>query len=184
MNHTFEESLSRSKAASALPFWEETYRKAFPSLVGICRHDPAGFWQHEGIDVSITLENSKQILVDEKVRFKNALTGLIYDDIALEIWSDLARKKPGWIQKPLRADFIAYAIAPLGICYMLPVLQLQQAWKRFGQTWVDWFGTIKARNYGPGGSWETISVCLPPDDVFWAVEQCFKVSFTPLASQA
>lgn len=143
------------------------------------RADADGFWQREGIDVSITLASSKQILIDEKVRFRNRLTGKIYDDIALEVWSDRERKLKGWLQKQLRADYIAYAIAPLGVCYLLPVLQLQQAWSRWGQEWLGFYRTIEAKNYGPGRSWITESVCMPAEHVFWAIEQCFKVSFKP-----
>jgi hypothetical protein len=178
--HTFDESLARSKEAGVLPFWNEAYRNAFPDLIGICRHDADGFWQREGIDVSITLANTKQILIDEKVRFRNKLTGKIYDDIALEVWSDRDRKLKGWLQKSIRADYIAYAIAPLGICYLLPVLQLQQAWNKWGKEWISFYKTIGSRNYGPSRSWVTESVCMPAEHVFWAIEQCLKVSFKPI----
>lgn len=177
--HDFDTSLAMSQRASDLPFWEEVYRKAFPGLVAITRHDADGFWQREGIDRSIVLANSKQILVDEKVRFRNAKTGKVYEDIALEILSDRAAGKPGWVQKPLRADYIAYAIAPLGRCYLLPVLQLQQAWKRHGAEWQRDYRSVVALNRSHGREWHTISVAVPCSVVFQAIGACLRVQFTP-----
>jgi hypothetical protein len=34
-----------------------------------------------------------------------------WPDILLEQWSDEERRKPGWVQKPLACDFVAYAFA-------------------------------------------------------------------------
>lgn len=43
-----------------------------------------GFWQKQRIDRRIILNASKQILIDEKVRGRNAITGRVYNNIALE----------------------------------------------------------------------------------------------------
>jgi hypothetical protein len=152
--HTFSKSLAASHAASDLPIWEAVYRQAFQRMECMVDHRADGEHQRAGIDRSIILSNSKQILIDEKVRWKNAATGRVYEDIALEFWSDEGRQVPGWVCKPLRADFIAYAIAPLGKCYLLPVIQLQLAWERMGQEWRRKHHEIRARNDG----YTTVSV--------------------------
>jgi hypothetical protein len=176
MNHNFAESLAASHAASDLPFWDVVYRKAFPDMLTHLDHRQDGEHQRAGIDRSITLNNSKQILIDEKVRFRNKITGKVYEDIALEYLSDEARNVPGWVCKPLRADYIAYAIAPLGRCYLLPVSQLQSAWRKHGEYWKSAHFIIRAKNK----TWTTISVAVPISELFPAIGQALRFTFDPL----
>lgn len=183
--HDFAESLKASHAASDLPIWEEIYRQAFPSFAAMIDHRQDGEHQRAGIDRSVILENSKQILIDEKVRGRNKKTGAVYDDIALEYWSNFGARTPGWVCKPLRADFIAYAIAPLGKCYLLPVIQLQIAWDRCGEHWIDKYPPIHAKNAsGYGGSYTTVSVGVPVKDVFREIGGALRVTFQPSEAAA
>lgn len=174
--HDFAESLRFSHSASDLPIWEEVYRQAFPSFAAMIDHRKDGEHQRAGIDRSVILENSKQILIDEKVRGKNKRTGVVYDDIALEYLSVAERGTHGWVCKPLRADYIAYAIAPLGRCYLLPVIQLQIAWYRCGDYWIENFQRIVAKNNG----YTTISVGVPVKDVFREIGGALRVTFQPI----
>lgn len=177
--HNFTESLARSHNAADWPGWEGIYRKAFPDFAAMIDHRQDGLHQRQGIDRSIVLANSKQLLVDEKVRGRNARTGRVYEDIALEYWSDEARSIPGWVCKPLLADYIAYAILPLGRCYLLPVLQLQAAWKKHKDNWIGQYPRISAQNRG----WTTISVGVPVRVLFPAIGSCLRVQFEPLELQ-
>ena len=126
--YDFDESLTKSHKAEDMPFWEETYRKAFPNMQSMLSHRQDGEHQRNGIDRSIILENSKQILIDEKVRWK------AYDDIALEFLSDKKRNLPGWVCKPLQCDYIAYAIAPRGVLLFIAstptAICLARAWRK------------------------------------------------------
>jgi hypothetical protein len=176
--HNFQKSLKKSHMAEDLPFWNEIYQKAFPSMVAMINHRQDGEHQRAGIDRSIILANSKQLLIDEKTRFKNEKTGKVYTDIALEYWSDVDRKIPGWVCKPLRADYIAYAIAPLGICYLLPVIQLQEAWKAESEKWIKTGPIIKAENEG----WTTISVGVNPKILFPVIGRFLRVYFEKYVS--
>lgn len=178
--HSFTQSLAASHAAEDLPFWLETYRAAFPGMIGMHNHRADGDHQRQGIDRSIVLDNSKQILIDEKVRWRNKKTGEVYSDIALEYLSDKQRNTPGWVCKPLLCDFIAYAIAPLGVCYLLPVLQLQQAWGIHGEKWIKQFPRIVADNEDFGNRWKTVSVGVPHKEVFRAIGNCHRIAFTPV----
>jgi hypothetical protein len=147
-------------------------------MKAMINHRQDGEHQRAGIDRSIILENSKQILIDEKVRGKNKKTGIIYEDILLEYWSNFEQKIPGWICKSLRADYIAYAIAPLGICYLLPIPQLQKVWKINGDFWKRIYPTIKAENKNDYGNfWTTISVGIPVNVLFKAIGQCLRIKF-------
>lgn len=167
--HDFNESLRRSHSASDLPIWLEIYRKAFPTLQAAIDHRQDGEHQRAGIDRSVILSNSKQILIDEKVRWK------AYDDIALEYWSDRDRRIPGWVCKPLRADFICYAIAPIGRAYLLPVPQLQQAWEKYGGAWRSAYPDCNAYNK----RYVTVSCPVPVAVLFKAIGECLRVTFTP-----
>ena len=177
--HDFDKSLALSHAAEDLPFWKEVYSKAFPTMIAMHNHRQDGDHQRQGIDRSIILENSKQILIDEKVRFK------AYNDILLEYWSNEKRQVPGWVCKPLLADYIAYAIAPLGKCYLLPVLQLQEAWRRHGKQWIEDFTDagrkppICARNKCRGREWRTISIAVSVKQLFMSIGKVLRIDFEP-----
>lgn len=164
--HSFTASLAESHRVEDLPFWGQVYREAFPDVVGVHRHRANGEHQKAGIDASIVLANSKQILVDEKYRRKD------YGDILLERWSDYARREPGWIVKPLRADFIAYAVLPAGRLYLLPVLPLQAAWRRHGREWMAG-EPIDAANEEDGRTWTTRSWAIAPDVLFRAMGEAY-----------
>lgn len=169
--HDFNDSLAASHKASDLPIWEDIYRKSFPDFLMMADHRKDGEWQRAGIDRSVILENSKQILIDEKIRWKP------YADIAVEYISNDITGAPGWACKPLRADYIAYAIAPLGICYLLPVIQLQQAWSRKGEYWKDNCFTIKAPNRG----YTTLSAAVPVNELFSEIGKALRIPFTAMS---
>jgi hypothetical protein len=139
-------------------------------------HRGDGIHQRQGIDRSVILNNSKQILIDEKVRGRNKITGKVYQDIALEEWSDREKKIQGWVVKPLLCDYIAYAIAPLGICYLMPVIQMQMAWKQNEINWKKNYFSIIAKNEG----YETLSWCIPVNTLFMAIGSCLRINFSPL----
>ena len=88
-----------------------------------------------------------------------------WPDILLEQWSDEERRIPGWVQKPLACDFIAYAYAPSGVCYLLPVPALQRAWRMHGRAWIERYGVRRALNFG----YITASVPVPRGELMRAI---------------
>jgi len=177
MPHNFRDSLASSHAAEGLSLWAEVYQKAFPSMVSMVNHRQDGEHQRSGIDRSIILANSKQILVDEKIRWK------AYNDIAIEFLSDRDRKIQGWVCKPLRCDYIAYAVAPLGKCYLLPTLQLQSAWAENCEQWAKQYREILAHNSSGNRSYVTVSLGAPVSVLFSAIGKCLRVCFKPRIQQ-
>ena len=171
----FNQCLAQSHAAEELPIWEEVYRQAFPAFNGMVSYRQDGFWQREGIDRGVILDTTKQIFIDEKIRGRNKRTGKVYNDIALEYLSNDRARTKGWVCKPLRADYIAYLIAPLGVCYLLPVIQLQNAWAKHKEQWKLAYQIIEAPNPG----YKTVSCCVPANDVFKAMGQELRVNFEP-----
>lgn len=141
-SHDFHASLAFSNSFIDAPWWMDIYRKAFPTLISAVPVRNDGWAQRGGIDRVITLACGRTYTVDEKVRMND------WPDILLEQWSDEERRKPGWVQKPLACDFIAYAFAPSRRCYMLPVALLQRAWRLNGRQWIEAHGQRRARNVG------------------------------------
>ena len=173
--HNFRQSLAMSHKAEDLPIWGEVYKKAFPDMVGMQSYREDGFWQRAGIDRGILLKTSKQLLVDEKVRGRNKITGKVYEDIALEYLSSKESNTPGWVCKPLQADYIAYLIAPIGKCYLLPVIQLQSAWEKNKTNWMADYWIVHAKNQG----YTTLSCAVPADVLFKAIGKELRVNFRP-----
>jgi hypothetical protein len=148
---------------------------AFPGCVMV-NHRQDGEHQRAGIDRSLTLPNAKQILIDEKWRSVRA-DGRIFGDVLLEYVSNDKRNTPGWVVKPLRADYIAYAIEALSVCYLLPVPQLQQAWRERATEWISTYRTISAGNDG----YRTLSCPVPVRVLYPAIGSALRVSFSEVA---
>ena len=163
--HDFEESLARSHNHADADWWEKVYRQAFPNFSNMVSVRADGWAQRGGIDRVITLKSGKTVTVDEKVREKD------WPDILLERWSDEARKTPGWVQKDLACDFIAYAFAPSKTCYLLPFLQLRKAWLQHGRDWVGRYREVRANN----GDYVTVSVPVPTKVLLEAISGAMKV---------
>lgn len=149
--HDFAESLARSHEQADAPWWLTVYRAAFPNLASYVCVRADGWAQRGGIDRVLTLDSGRTIYIDEKVREKD------WPDFLLEQWSDEQRKKPGWVQKPLACEFIAYAFVASATCYLLPTLTLQRAWRLHGRDWIKAYPTIRAPNRG----YVTASVPVP-----------------------
>jgi hypothetical protein len=171
--NNFHEQLRQSHEAHALPLWEEMYKKAFPGMVAMHDHPKNGYWQQAGIDRTIVLDTSKVVYIDEKVRGRNRLTGKVYSDIAVEYVSNDNTGSLGWAEKPLAADYIAYAIAPLGIGYMLPVQQFQTAWLRNKDGWLLKYGYKEAKNRG----YNTLFCPVPVNALFPAIGGELRIAF-------
>ena len=151
--HDFRASLALSQSHADAPWWLDLYRIAFPTLLSAVSVRDDGWAQRGGIDRVLTLACGRTYTVDEKVRSQD------WPDVLLEQWSDEARRSPGWVQKPLACDFIAYAFAPSRRCYLLPVAPLHRAWRMRGRGWIECYGQRRAQNTG----WVSASVPVPVD---------------------
>jgi hypothetical protein len=124
-----------------------------------------------GIDRTIVFADSRAVRIDEKAR------RTLWDDIFLEYVADEERGTPGWVCKPnFLCDYICYAILPLGKAYLLPLVQLQSAWRIHGDEWIQKYGTKRARNK----KWITLGVAVKPDVLYPAIGQQFRFTFTPI----
>lgn len=174
MQHDFARSLAASQEQEKAPWWREVYSRAFPGFSSMVSVRQDGWAQRGGIDRVITLQSGKTVTVDEKVRSKD------WDDIALERWSDRERKVPGWVQKDLACDFIAYAFVPSKRCYLLPFLTLRAAWILEGRRWCELaeeasggFRVMLADN----GRYSTESIAVPTEILMASIRQAMVISW-------
>lgn len=174
MLHDFAQSLALSHEYEDAPWWQEVYSKAFPNFHSMMSVRKDGWAQRAGIDRVIQLKSAKTVKVDEKVRSKD------WGDIALERWSDMEKKTPGWIQKELDCDFIAYAFVPSQRCYLFPFQTLRRAWLLEGKNWIDLaesgsggFHIVHAKNKG----YTTESVAVPTEILLASIRQAMVVTW-------
>ena len=134
--HDFSDSLAASHRASDLSIWEEIYRKSFPDFLAMVDHRQDGEHQRAGIDRSVILENSKQILIDGVRQ--------VVDLSATQL--------------------------------RLPVIQLQQAWRRKGELWKASCFIVRAPNRG----YTTLSAAVPVHELFSEIGRALRVPFAAL----
>ena len=136
----FNKDLDYSHKQSDQPFWRVIYQQAFPDMVSMVDVRTDGWAQRGGIDRIIITMSGRVWKIDEKAR-RN-----VYNDILLEFISNDKTQAPGWVAKDLACDFIAYAQVPAKRCYLLPVVPLQRAWHKHGESWRQKYGQIAAEN--------------------------------------
>jgi len=166
--HNFNESLQKSFAYEDWIGWERIYKVAFGEGYSMTNTRGNMELQQNGIDRIITLKHGKIITVDEKVR-----PTWLGKDIALETYSSVNSKSPGWVCKPLHCDFIAYALIAQSICYLLPVIQLQQAWQNCGEEWTLEYGIKNVNN----GTYTTQFVPVPVNVLYQKIGSALRIDF-------
>lgn len=153
--HRFDQSLQISEAGGLEPFWDQVYRKHFPTLVACVplRGDTAA--QRQGKDRAIHLANGSVLYIDEKIRPNRRDDR----DILLEYLSNDRTGAPGWIEQDKAIDYLAYAFVARKRVYIFPWLQLRRAWCHYKSIWQADYAPIPARN----PTYTTYSTPVPTD---------------------
>lgn len=164
--HDFHECLKISESAHCLEFWSKTYQKAFPDMIGMHDNNRKNDAQYQGVDRLIVLKSTKVLLIDEKIRTEE------YDDILLEHTSNDRTGAPGWINKNLTIDYLAYGFIKSRRCYLFPWEMLRRAWLHYGDMWIAkakacqaGFRPVRARN----AYYVTLSIAVPTKYLMRAV---------------
>jgi hypothetical protein len=153
--HSFKVELDYSLDQSDETFWKTAYKLMFPTMVDWvdCSNNPEA--QRVGIDRKIYLSNRMVRRIDEKKRREN------YPDYLLEYISVDITNAPGWIEKDLAIDYIAYAFMPSKTVHFLPWDFLHRAWLREGERWKAKYRNVPGKNEG----YTTWSVAVPIEEV-------------------
>lgn len=160
MIHDFCDQLKYSELASDEPFWDAIYRKAFPNMVNhmVCYGSTQS--QRLGVDRVIHLSSGRTLYVDEKKRKRE------YNDILLEYVSISTTGAPGWVEKDLQIDYLAYAFMESRRVYLFDWLMLRRAWLHYKTEWLKKYIRIEADN----GTYKTYSIAVPIEIVRSAVK--------------
>ena len=163
--HDFNEQLKWSETASDEPFWDAIYRKAFPNMLWhrLCSGDTIG--QRRGVDRLIYLSNDRVLRIDEKKRATE------YNDILLEYVSVDTTGAPGWIEKDLAIDYLAYAFMQSQRVYLFDWLMLRRSWLRYKSEWLEKYKIPPAKNNG----YNTLSVAVPIKELRQVVCSAFLI---------
>lgn len=155
-------------------WWSTVYRRAFPDYV---THDLVSdvALQKAGIDHRVHLRGGGELLVDVKVREQ------YWPDVAVEVWSDKQRRRPGWVLKSLRSHYVAYAFPSAEVAVLLPFHLLQLAYQQNKHEWAalakdkaaNGFREVNANN----GTYTTLSVAVPIDRLCQDVAAAMTVYF-------
>lgn len=166
----FKTDLAWSMSASTEDFWDAVYRKAFPNMVGHIANPDDGIAQRQGVDRHIFLANGKTINIDEKKRRE------VWSDILLEYVSNDQTNAPGWMDKDLSIDYLAYAFMPTKCCHLLPWPTLRLAWLKHRTDWLSTYPTVPAKNIG----YTTLSVAVPIKKLYVALVGAMYVDVSSL----
>lgn len=152
----FEQSYAIAENGKCEPFWNSVYKKAFLNMTNQMRGKTEKCnSQERGVDRIIYLENGKTITIDEKVRTRT------YPDILLEYISNDQKNSPGWMEKDLSIDYLAYAFLDTKTAYLFDWRALKRAWTRYKKEWIAKYRRVEAQNL----HYTTISVAVPIQEI-------------------
>ena len=159
----FKRDLAGSVEADVLALFDRAYTAYFPACHRIQRTHENLAVQRLGVDTIVYTAPAVFHRIDEKKRDKD------YDDYLLEFEHLHAsgHRKPGWIEKTLTLDFLAYAFVPTGRVHFLPWPALKRAWLVHGADWIDRHFISESPNRG----YTTRGVCVPFGEVWDAMGQ-------------
>lgn len=170
--HRFDASRAAGERGVDKRFMEAVCRKAFPGHAGLIWNTRVNAAQYLGIDLVVVLSSGAKISIDVKCR------GREFNDVLLEDLSDAARRTPGWMNKDLQIDFLAYCFQDSLRCYLFPWPTLRRVWLANRRSWfgevpnnLPWARTEKGwKKRGNNGFWKiaarnptytTLSLAVP-----------------------
>lgn len=174
--HDFQQYLEKSHHCQDLPFWGDVYKAFFGDGIVIIKHSASGEHQKAGIDRSVVLPDSSIYRIEEKVDYHHN------QNMFIEYWSDWENKVPGWINKPLRCDYIVYAILALGEAYFFKPLPLQRAWVNNRERWIETYHEKRISNQLRNHEWTTVGVPVPVNEVYRQYKLCHRIHFSPVTN--
>ena len=154
MLHDYTRSEKDSNSPIALKFWVSVYNLAYSGINHIEKIDDE-VRQKQGQDKIIHLNDNTQIRIEEKIRWED------YDDFALEYLSSFEHSTPGWMEKNLITDYLAYGFYPSGRAYLIPWQELKKAWEIHKHHWKKQYFNPPAINKVGASFYTTMSVAVP-----------------------
>lgn len=155
-------------------FWNHVYAKAFPNMEWHKACIAKCIGQKLGIDRVIYLKSGNILKLDEKLRYRD------YGDVTLEYISNDKKQTPGWVEKNLKVDLIAYGILPKRTCYLMNWRELKLCWLFYKNQWLDQYKHIPANNENKITGeimYTTWSLAIPLEIIMKKIRYTQKITF-------
>lgn len=134
-----------------------------PGFRGVRRANP--LQDIKGCDYWIDRCGLTALGVDLKLRKKDfsVVTGpKRADDLALEVWSDVGRKKVGWTRDPLKiCDYILWYWKDTGRFFIVPFPPLCDVFRRNWRNWSKLYGPQRQTSRDGDRTWRSECVFVP-----------------------
>lgn len=158
----FNSELSFSHQNEA--FWQRHYKMRFPDLLRLEPIDNPTM-QSRSVDRACILSSGRRVLVEEKNERYRPI------NFTLETWSNVAMRKPGWINKVGLCNFLAVGFVNHDKTLWLSWQWLQRTWSKHRSKWLSEakanLGTrrfprlVYNRTATESGSYQTEALILP-----------------------
>jgi hypothetical protein len=131
-----------------------------------------------GTDLWVELQNGKRISVDVKVKDEdcqnktNKRTNKQYDDLCLELWSDVEHKRVGWTLNPDKiTDFVLFKWVESKRKHLINFRLLCLAFTQNKEKWIAKYPTHRNTTvFSKGTDWERLvygEIVFVPRPVVW-----------------
>jgi hypothetical protein len=160
----FSNDLRMSESPEVQEFWLRHYRRQWPDMVNVLRNSADNVAQRRGVDAVVFDGIDKEWRVDEKGDYHEP------NNFFIEYSSADTTRAPGWINKSLACDFIAYGFIKHDICFFLPWVPLRLAWMQSGAAWMERYKKPPIENHG----YNTHGLAVPINVVLNAVVRAMR----------
>jgi len=118
---------------------------------------------YKGTDFWAKRGDLPPLSIDVKARTKDHLASRGKDDLALETWSNIDSKLPGWTRDPnKRTDYILFYWRDTARFFILPFPPLCKVFTRYWEEWRETYQTEQQTTHGVrGDTWESECVFVP-----------------------
>jgi hypothetical protein len=163
ISYGFAERLAFSHGQTRNAKIETILLAEIPGAVSVEKAELAD--DRNGTDYWVNRQNGHALSVDAKVRAQDwTLRGA--DDLALEVWSVVERKKLGWTRdQNKQTDYIIWLWADTGRWCLVPFPMLCSVARRMMPKWCQSYKT--AEQWTPDGQYHSMCVFVPRR-VVWA----------------
>lgn len=164
--HEFNNLLKESHAIASINLITRIYQHYFGDHMTMSFNDSDIEAQKQGVDRTVITQEGVTWTVEEKIRPPRK-DGRIYQDILLEYLSSREHGTPGWVCKPLMADWLLYINMPHQHAFLMPVFLLQAAWQRNRQQWMSADRKKEAVNV----RYTTVNAAVSVNELFLAIHE-------------
>lgn len=173
LEYDFEERLAMSSGIAAVADVRTVLLDNIPGAVNVTQAATEN--DKQGIDWWVEMSTAKHLAVDVKVRDQDwAAKHPGDDDLALESWSVVEKRIPGWTREPSkRCDYVLWLWKDTGRFCLLPFPMLCRVFTDNWRAWCDEHKTRRQFTPRAGGGYHSECVFVPRRIIWAAIYRQF-----------